>query len=55
MIFFSIEFALRQVQETNLGLDMNGTHQGLAYVNDINLINDDVRIIERNADVIKCL
>ena len=31
---------------------MNGTHQVLAYVNDVNLIGDDIRTIERNADVL---
>ena len=41
------------VQETNLGLDMNGTHQVLAYKDDdINLIGDDTRTIEGNADVL---
>ena len=33
-------------------LDMNGTHQVLAYANDVNLIGDDIRTIERNADVL---
>ena len=41
---FVLEYALRKVQETNLGLDMNGTHQVLAYADDVNLIGDDVRI-----------
>jgi hypothetical protein len=35
---FSLEYAIRMVQETNLGLDTNGTHQVLAYVNDIRTI-----------------
>ena len=35
-----------------LGLDMNGTHQVLAYADDVNLIGDDIRTIERNADVL---
>ena len=39
-------------EETNLGLDMNGTHQVLAYENGVNLIGDDIRIIERNTDVL---
>ena len=32
---------------------MNGTHQVLAYADDVNLIGDDIRTIERNAGVIK--
>ena len=31
---------------------MNGTHPVLAYADDVNLIGDDIRTIERNADVL---
>ena len=51
---FALEYAIRKLQKTNLGLDMNGTHQILVYADDVNLIDDD-RTIERNVDVIKCL
>ena len=34
-----------------MGLDINDTHQVLAYADDINLIGDDTRI-EINADVL---
>ena len=44
--------AFRKIQETRLGLDMNATHQVLAYAHDVNLIGDDIRTIERNADVL---
>ena len=36
----------------HLGPDMNGTHQVLDYVDDVNLICDDTRTIERNAYVL---
>ena len=36
---FTLEYVIRKVQETNLGLDMNGTHQVLAFADDVNLIN----------------
>ena len=49
---FALEYAIRKVQETNLGLNMNGTHQVLAYADDVNLIGDDITSIERNADVL---
>ena len=32
-----------EVQETNLGLDMNGTQQALAYSDDVNLTSADIR------------
>ena len=49
---FTLQYAIRNVQETNLGLDMKGTHQVLAYVDDVNLINDVKRTIERKTDVL---
>ena len=52
---FALEYAIRKVQETNLGLDINDTHKVLAYADDVNLIGNDKLTIERNADVIKCL
>ena len=36
----------------NLGLDMNGTHQVFTYADDVNWRGDDIRTIERNADVL---
>ena len=31
---------------------MNGTHQILAYADDVNLAGDDIRTIERTTDVL---
>jgi hypothetical protein len=31
---------------------MNGTHQALAYVDDVNIMGDDIRTIERKADLL---
>ena len=31
---------------------MNGTHQVLAYVEDVKLIGDNMTTVERNADVL---
>jgi len=44
---FALEYTIRKVQETNLGVDMNGTHQVLAYANDVNVIGDDIRTIQK--------
>ena len=49
---FALEYAIRKIQETNLGLDMNSIHQVLAYADDVNLIGDDIRAIERNVSVL---
>jgi hypothetical protein len=34
----ALEYAIRKIQETNLGLDMNGTPLVLPYANDVNLM-----------------
>ena len=49
---FALEYAARKVQETNLDLNMNGTHQILAYTDGVNLIGDDIRTVERNTEVL---
>ena len=49
---FALEYPVTKLQETRLRLDMKGTNQALAYVDDVNLIGDDIRTIERNADVL---
>ena len=40
------------VQETNLGQDVNGTHQVVSYVDDVSLIGNIIRTVERNADML---
>ena len=45
---FVLEYAIRKEQETRLGLDMNGTHQVLAF-------EDDENLIEQCRSVSKCL
>ena len=33
---FVLDYATRKIQETRLGLDMNGSHQEFAYADDVN-------------------
>ena len=49
---FVLEYAVRKVQETRLGLDINGTHQVLVYADDVNLIGNDIKTIKRNSEVL---
>ena len=43
---------LGRYRKPTSGLDMNGTHQILAYADDVNVMGDDIRTIENNADVL---
>jgi len=44
-----LEYAVNKVQETNKGLSMKITQQVFAYEDDVNLIGDDIRTIDRNS------
>jgi hypothetical protein len=49
---FALEYAIRKVQESQVGLKLNGTHQLLAYGDDVNLLGDYIDTINRNTETL---
>jgi retron-type reverse transcriptase len=45
---FALEYPIRKVQENHAGLKFNGTHQLLAYADDVNLLGDNLDAINKN-------
>jgi hypothetical protein len=49
---FVLVYAIRKVQENQVGLKLNETHQLLAYADDVNLLGDNVDTIKRNTETL---
>ena len=45
---FALEYAIRRVQVYQDGLKLNGTHQLLAYADDINILGGTIHTLKEN-------
>jgi hypothetical protein len=48
IFIFAIEYAIRKVQENQVGMILNGIHHLLAYADEVYLLRDNIQTINKN-------
>jgi hypothetical protein len=49
---FALEYAIRKVQENQVGLKLDGIQHLLTYTVDVNLLGDNIDTIKKNAETL---
>jgi len=49
---FALEYAIRRVQVNQDGLKLKGTHQLVAYADDVNILGGSIHTLKENAEAL---
>ena len=49
---FALEYAIKRVQVNQDGLKLNGTHQLVAYADDVNILGGSAHTVKENAEAL---
>ena len=52
LLIFALEYVIKRVQVNQDGLKLNGTHQLLAYADDVNILGGSVHTVKENAEAL---
>ena len=50
---FALEYVIKRVQVNQDGLKLSGTHQLLAYADDVNILGGSIHTVKENAEATK--
>jgi hypothetical protein len=49
---FALEYAIRRLQGDQEGLKLKGTHQRLAYADDVNIVRENIDTVKKNTEAL---
>jgi hypothetical protein len=52
LFVFALEYTIRKVKKTQVGLKLNWTHQLLGYADDVTVLGDNTDDIKKNTETL---